>query len=144
MLVSLAQCEHEQLHLSGGYPHRTQVLLVINNLGTVTHCSANSEPVLGWAVPTVLGAPLTEALREVVMARLHAGERRFVLERALNCNGERDVLVSAGSDQTCTLEIYPHQSRSTVLPHQPDLPHRNSMRMRCSAFSSKCWKTWQP
>lgn len=22
--------------------------------------------------------------------------------------------------------------------------HRNSMRMRCSAFSSKCWKTWQP
>lgn len=120
MLVSLAQCEHEQLHLSGAIqPHG--VLLVINNLGTVTHCSANSEPVLGWAVPTVLGAPLTEALREVVMARLHAGERRFLLDRALNCNGERDVLVSAGSDQTCTLEIYPHQSRSTVLPHQPDL-----------------------
>ena len=103
----LAQCEREQLHLSGAIqPHGT--LLVADAAGTITHAAQNIEAYLGAPADAWLGQSLPEALATFAKSLAAApGSRRWTV-LVLTPNGApMQVVLTRGANNQIIAELVP-------------------------------------
>ena len=103
----LAQCEQEQLHLSGAIQdHGT--LLAIDAGGRVSHVAANVEAFLGCTPRSLLGqAPPPRLAGHLAEIPLAPGSRRFLRSSVEGVAGVLDLSVNRGGNGELLLELTP-------------------------------------
>lgn len=103
----LAQCEQEQLHLSGAIQdHGT--LLAVGADGRVTHAAANIPAFLGQGAEAWLGRDLPQRLAELVAKLPTApGARRFFKSSVEGVDGVLDLSVNRSEGGELLLEFTP-------------------------------------
>ncbi|WP_043529602.1 GAF domain-containing protein [Litchfieldella xinjiangensis] len=121
----LAQCEHEQLHLSGAIQAHGALLVVAAD-GRVTHASNNLETVLGLDPHSLLGQPLPDALASP-LGRLgqHAGDRLSVplVDGEM---GEFALLASRNANGEVVIELLPDNEEATFVDEVASSVHIGS------------------
>ncbi|HET8933930.1 MAG TPA: GAF domain-containing protein [Polyangiales bacterium] len=105
----LAQCEREQLHLSGAIqPHGT--LLVVEADGTIAHAAQNTQHYLGAPPEAWLGQPLPEPLATLATSLGEtAGSRRWTLLRLTANSQPLQAVVTRGAHGTIVAELVPQE-----------------------------------
>ncbi len=111
----LAQCEQEQLHLSGAIQeHGT--LLALDAAGLISHVAANVEDFLGQPPASLLGQPpparLACHLQDMPQA---PGSRRFIRSGVEGVAGVLDLSVNRGGNGELLLELTP-ESQAPLPP----------------------------
>lgn len=111
----LAQCEQEELHLSGAIQdHGT--LLAVDPQGRVSHAAANAEAYLGCAPDALLGqSPPVFLARHLADIPMQPGSRRFLKSSVEGAGGVLDLSVNRGGNGELLLELTPAASDAPVL-----------------------------
>lgn len=103
----LAQCEQEELHLSGAIqPHGT--LLAADDTGLISHVAANAQSVLGIAAQELLGQSLSAELSSLAQAlRTEPGSRRTGALSPLPGCTRMQVMLSRNPGGSVIAELMP-------------------------------------
>jgi two-component system, chemotaxis family, sensor kinase Cph1 len=120
----LAQCEREQLHLSGAIqPHGT--LLVVDRTGTITHAAQNTAEVLGDPAQAWLGRPLPQQLATLAESLGQAdGSRRWTLLAAAADKPAVQAMLTRGASGNIIAELTPHMQTQ----HEPRAASEHTQR----------------
>ncbi|MGE5491784.1 MAG: GAF domain-containing protein [Actinomycetota bacterium] len=108
-----AQCEREQLHLSGAVQaHGT--LLMVDSHGRISHAASNVADFLGAPPAHWVGQPLPAELAPLVADLASGpGSRKNWVGAVDRGAGLLDVVVSRGEARKVAIELTPHQADST-------------------------------
>jgi len=137
----LANCEREQLHLSGA-AQAHGLLLVMDASGRICHVSDNALDFLGQPTEALLGKPLPAALTplQILLDGLGpmAGLRcpwRAGLESPLEGKPPLDCVLHRGLEGQTLIELTPASDFSPPRPHRMQEPYRNDAAYRAARQS---------
>ena len=113
----IAQCEQEQLHLSGAIQSHG-ALLVCDRKNQITHVSENIESWLGESVNALLGSSLPATLTPLIFNLGEAPGSRLTRFHAPIENARASLIATRAADRTVVVELIPSES-SEPKQHYP-------------------------